>query len=84
MKHNLKSLIIERLTDMGAASYSVHLPPYIEEIIREKVDKKTEALEREIKEMVSDRVVARAFKAHTAAQKEKLNPTQKDLFHDQK
>lgn len=70
---NINSVIKARLTEMGAGSYTVFLPPFIEEIIRERVEAKTRELEEEVKALITDRVVTRAFKAHTTAQKNKLN-----------
>jgi hypothetical protein len=63
---NIETIIKECLVKKGAGIYVKFLPPFIEEILRPKVDKKTQILEAEVKEMITDSVLKRAFKAHTA------------------
>ncbi len=63
---NINRIIKECLEKKGAGSYVKFLPPFIEEILRIKIDKKKQKLEAEVKEMITDGVLKRAFKAHTA------------------
>ena len=89
---NLSPVIKTRLGELGAALNSAQLQPFVEPIIRPKADilearhaQEVKKLDRELEtavgKLITDRVLAKAFKNYTASQKEKLNqqPTQKEL-----
>ncbi len=67
----VNTIIRECLTEKGAGNY-IFLPPFIAVLIHEKVEKKALELELKVKDLITDRVIAAAFKAHTADQKKKL------------
>ena len=92
---NLNTIVRKRCAALGAGAQSAELTPHIEKSISpraaalirdhdEKVAKLREKLETAVGELVTDREIERAFKAHKQQQKEKLNqqPTQKELSYE--
>jgi hypothetical protein len=92
---NINSIVRKRCVALGAGAQSAELAPHIEksisskaaELIREhdeKVKKLHDKLEADMGNLVTERVLDKAFKAHRQQQKEKLKPQpqQKELNYE--
>jgi hypothetical protein len=69
---NINNLIQDGL-DARAGKHYRFLVPTIGELLKDKIEKKTKALEEEVKGLISDALIKRAVSRHTAEQKKQKN-----------
>jgi hypothetical protein len=65
---NINTLLKDGLDSRGGKHYGF-LIPTIAELLKDKIEKKTKALEDEVKGLITDALIKRAVSRHTATQK---------------